>query len=53
MLTGLITGSPNHVYNGLNDISIEGSWVWSDGNNPSYTHWAQGKNLLMFVMKAP
>jgi hypothetical protein len=28
---------------GFNDVSSEGSWVWSDGSSVTYTHWNSGE----------
>ena len=28
---------------GLNDIEVEGSFVWQDGSLPSYTNWKEGE----------
>ena len=28
---------------GLNDLETEGTWVWVDGSNSTYRHWAPGQ----------
>lgn len=27
------------IYSGLNDIQVEGAWIWYDGSPLSYSNW--------------
>ena len=31
------------VWFGLNDIAIEGTWVWTDGSSTAYSNWADAE----------
>lgn len=39
-VAGITTGS---VWSGLNDITVEGTWVWPDGTSASFTNWNGGE----------
>ncbi len=36
------TNGEQHWWFGINDLDVEGTWVWSDGSTPSATNWADG-----------
>lgn len=39
----LAGGFPYYAYIGLNDVSVEGSYVWQNGDPVTYTNWAPGE----------
>ncbi|KXJ18078.1 C-type lectin BfL-2 [Exaiptasia diaphana] len=36
-------GDINEIWIGLSDLAKEGTFVWSDGNNSTYTNWINGE----------
>ena len=38
-----IAGTGGRVWTDLNDQDNPGSYIWSDGSRPTYTHWASGQ----------
>ncbi|XP_070570789.1 perlucin-like protein [Ptychodera flava] len=32
-----------HIWIGLSDVDVEGSWEWEDGSKVSYTNWNTGE----------
>ena len=42
LMYSTITSSP-FCWLGYNDIEKEGTWVWTDGNNSTFTNWDYGE----------